>query len=85
MLNNPLTKAKLQIQMAATVDWGEPFVQACYQLEGDGVLALECYEIIDKVILSINTEHIPNVLRTFLVAKTRWTIWSDWTAIKFIL
>ena len=62
MLSDPLTKAKLQMEMAATVDWGEPFVQACYCLEGDGVLALECYEVIDKVILSINTEHIPNVL-----------------------
>ena len=37
MLYDSLTKAKLQIEMAATVDWDEPSVQACYRLEGDGV------------------------------------------------
>ena len=33
----------LQLEIAATVDWGEQFVKACYFLEGDGPLALECY------------------------------------------
>ena len=28
--HTPQTKSKLQIEMAATVDWGEPFVKACY-------------------------------------------------------
>ena len=44
--------------MAAAVDWGEPFVKACYSLEGDGFLALDCY---DQIVLSVSTEHIPNV------------------------
>ena len=30
----------LQIELAVTIDAGEPFVKACYTLEGDGPLAL---------------------------------------------
>jgi len=55
------TKSKLQVEMAATVDWGEPFVKACYELEGDGPLALTCYEVIERVRQSVRTENIPNV------------------------
>ena len=47
--------------MAATVDWGEPFVKACYVLEGDGPLVLKCYEVIERVRLSVLTENIPSV------------------------
>ena len=43
------------------MDWGEPFVKACYHLEGDGPLAFNCYEVIDQVIASVATENIPNV------------------------
>lgn len=53
--------ALLQLEIAATVDWGEPFVKACYFLEGDGPLALECYEAIEKVSAAIRTAHTPNV------------------------
>ena len=52
----PQTKSKLQVEIAATVDWGEPFVKACYRLEGDGPLAFDCYEMIDQVIASVATE-----------------------------
>ena len=38
--------ALLQLKIAAMVDWGEPFVKATYLLEGDGPLALECYEAV---------------------------------------
>jgi len=58
---DPHTKSKLEIEIAATVDWGEPFVNACYHLEGDGPLALECYEVIDQISVSVTTESIPNV------------------------
>ena len=61
LFDDPHTKSKLQIEMAATVDWGEPFVKACYVLEGDGPLVLRCYEVIDRVRQSIVTENIPNV------------------------
>ena len=51
----------LQLEIAATVDYGEPFVKATYFLEGDGPLALECYEVIQKVSETLRTGHIPNV------------------------
>ena len=51
----------LQLEIAATVDYGEPFVKATYFLEGDGPQALECYEVIQKVSETLRTGHIPNV------------------------
>ena len=57
----PQSTKFLQLEMAATVDWGEPFVKACYTLEGDGPLALECHEVIEKVSASIHTAYTPNV------------------------
>ena len=35
----------LQLEFAAVVDAGEPFVKATYQLEGDGGLVFRYYEI----------------------------------------
>ena len=57
------TTGKLKIEIAAAIDWGrdEPFVKACYHLEGDEPLALECYEVVDQVLSSIAVENIPNV------------------------
>lgn len=57
MLNNTQKSACLRIELAATVDWGEPFVKACYYLEGDGPLAGDCYEAIQA---GLHTEFIPN-------------------------
>ena len=34
----------LRIELAAVVDYGEPFVKATYNLEGDGDLVFTCYE-----------------------------------------
>lgn len=49
LFDDALTKSKLQIETAATVEWGEPFIKAHYALEGDGPLALKCYEVIERV------------------------------------
>ena len=46
VLNNSQKCASLRIELAGIVDWGEPFVKACYFLEGDGPLAVDCYEAI---------------------------------------
>jgi hypothetical protein len=51
----------LQIELAAIVDWGEPFVKATYRLEGDGALAFECYEVIDTIRAFIQSGTTPNV------------------------
>ena len=54
-------KANLQIELAAIVDYGEPFVKATYKLEGDGPLAFECYEIVECLSTSVELAHAPNV------------------------
>ena len=62
--SDPQTKWKLQIEIAVTVDWGgggSPFVKACYHLEGDSPLALQCYKTIDQISALVTTENIPNV------------------------
>lgn len=43
ILNNPGILRKLKVELAATVDAMRPFVQATYNLEGDGPLALVAY------------------------------------------
>ena len=58
---DPQKKALLEVELAAIMDWGKPFVTATYLLEGDGPLALECYEKIETVRLAIRTAHTPNL------------------------
>lgn len=59
--DNPQVTSKLRVEIAATIDWGEPFVKACYTFEGDGSLSFECFEVIDKVQAAVTVENIPNV------------------------
>jgi len=54
-------KALLEVELATIIDWGRPFVTATYSLEGDGPLALECYEKIETVKAAIRTAHTPNL------------------------
>jgi hypothetical protein len=49
MLQNPQEKAYLMVELAVTVDAALPFVKATYVLEGDGPLALSCYETISSL------------------------------------
>ena len=51
----------LQLELAAIVDAGEPFVKATYQLEGDGALAFRCYEIFSTLEASVKLQHFPNL------------------------
>ena len=60
--SDPNKKVTLQVELAAIVDWGEPFVKATYKLEWDGVLALQCYEVIDTIRASIHAANTPNLL-----------------------
>ena len=61
-LDDPTKKALLQLELAVIVDAGMPFVQATYKLEGDGPLALECYEVISSLTTAVNmvVPHYPN-------------------------
>ena len=54
----------LKVELAVTIDVGEPFVKVCYYLEGDGPLVLYCYETVDKLLAAIRTNHMPNVNAT---------------------
>ena len=59
--DDPQKHAYLQMEIAITVDVGKSFVQATYTLEGDGPLALTCYEVISALTTSINqVKHYPN-------------------------
>ena len=58
---NPEKKALLEVELATIIDWGKPFVTATYSLEGDGPLALECYERIETIKAAIHTAHTPNL------------------------
>ena len=49
MLQTPQEKAYLTVELAVTVDTALPFVKATYELEGDGPLALSCYETISSL------------------------------------
>ena len=60
--SHPNKKVCLHIQLAAIIDWGEPFVKATYKLEGDGPLVLQCYEVIDTVRAIIKAANTPNLL-----------------------
>lgn len=59
VLTGPQKKCLFEVELAAVVDAGKPFVQATYNLEGDGCLAFTCYEIITA---AVNMAHYPNVM-----------------------
>ena len=61
IVTDPQRNVLLQIELAAVVDCGEPFVKATYTLEGDGPLVLECFEIISTIQAAIHAGHMPNV------------------------
>ncbi len=51
----------LQIEVAAVIDLGANFVKGTYALEGDCVLVLKCYEIIEEIRAAVRSAHFPNV------------------------
>ena len=42
----PRIEHSLKVELPAIIDAGKSFVPATYKLEGDGPVAVECYEII---------------------------------------
>ena len=61
IFQDPQKAALLKIELASIIDWGEAFVKATYNLEGDGPLAFTCYEIVQTVVASIQVANTPNV------------------------
>ena len=58
---DPQKTALLKIELASIIDWGEAFVKATYNLEGDGPLAFTCYVIVQTIVASIQVANTPNV------------------------
>ena len=52
---------KLQLELAAVIDAGDPFVRATYKLEGDGALVFDCFDVLSSLAASIQTGHFPNL------------------------
>ena len=61
ILKQPVKISRLQVELAVVIDAGEPFVKATYLLEGDGPLALKCYEIVNNLFAGIHIQHFPNL------------------------
>ena len=61
LLKDPQKAILPQLELAAVVDWGVHFVKATYALEGDDVLAVDCFKIVETVRAAIRTAHIPNI------------------------
>ena len=56
-----LHKIELQMELAVTIDAGEPFVKATYRLEGDGPLVFTEYEEISTLRAGISSKYCRNV------------------------
>lgn len=61
ILNDAGSCRKLKVELAITVDGMMPFVQATYNLEGDGLLALTAYKEISTLLHFVDSVHKPNV------------------------
>ena len=61
ILQDPQEKKLLQVEIAVTIDAGMPFVRATYNLEGDGPLALTCYDAISALNMATRQAHYPNL------------------------
>ncbi len=46
LLSDATSHSHLLLELAITIDAGEPFIKATYTLEGDGPLALLCYRVL---------------------------------------
>ena len=44
------------------MDAGKPFVKATYILEGDGPLAIPCYEVLSSLKAAVQVCHLPNTV-----------------------
>lgn len=62
ILNDQQKLALLKVELAITVDAMKPFVQSTYQLEGDGSLRLQAYQIVRKLEAEMRNLHFPTAV-----------------------
>ena len=60
ILNDQQKLAVFKVELAITVDAMKLFVQSTYQLEGDGSLCLQAYQLVRKLEAEIINLHFPN-------------------------
>ena len=61
MFSDEQQKSYLMVELAVTIDVAMPFVKATYSLEGDGPLALTCYEAISALNVAARQAYYPNL------------------------
>ena len=71
ILSNAEKLKHLKLELASVIDWGEVFVKATYNLEGDGPLAFTCYEEVQRVVAAIRGAHTPNTKAVIRDISTR--------------
>ena len=59
ILTNPEKLEHVKLKHASVVEWGEVFVKATYNLEGDGPLAFPCYEEVQEVVEVVRVGRTP--------------------------
>ena len=69
ILNDPQQMCFLQVELAVTIDAGMPFVRATYNLEGDGPLALKCYEEISSLKAAVTQAHYTLICKLWSIAS----------------
>ena len=70
-LSNPTKSTQLQIELAITVNVGNVFVKATYNLEGDGPLVLSTYEYISFLSSIATTVHYPNTAIFYIITSVQ--------------
>lgn len=53
-------RGQIQMELAVTVEFSRPFVQATYNLEGDGPLCLIAYDTVSSLIHFVTNPHLPS-------------------------
>ena len=61
IIRDPQQLIALKMELAAVIDVGTYFVKGTYNLEGDGVLVVNCYEELLKIRAAVHTRYYPNV------------------------
>ena len=61
IFDNPDEATDLELELAALIDAGAPFVSATYYLVGDGPLVFSCYKRLSTVAHSVGIDAYPNV------------------------
>lgn len=53
IVSDPAKNAFIKIEVASVMDGGECLVKVTYKLEGDGLLALRAFELVNTILASI--------------------------------